>query len=244
MIQVIHRALDILEYLSKNPDTRKNLKDISTELNLNAGTCANIIKTLINRKYIVKDPKRDYLLGPMAFTLTGNSNYRTDIVNAAHPELDNFTQKWNENSLIAIIEEDLRIVLRSSNSSNSIQANTDNHKRAYNTAVGRILLAKLKEEELKKFIQKYGPPTLEEWPEVKGDEKILRQQLSKCNKLGYATITNSEEIIAFAAPIMRNEVAVAGIGIFIPMYRFKKSSQKSLINDLIATAEAIAVKLG
>jgi len=243
MIQVINRALNILEYLAKNQETRKNLKDISTEFNLNAGTCANILKTLITRKYVVKSEKRDYALGPMAYSLTGSGNYRMDLVNTANSELDKLTKKWNENSLIAIIEEDLRIVLLSSYSINSIQASTESHKKAYNTAVGRILLAKLNEDELKRFIAMYGLPTFEQWPEVKGDEKVLQQLLSKCNKLGFATIVNSEEIIAFAAPVMRNSMAVAGIGIYIPTFRFKKSSQNELINDLMAACKAVGEKL-
>lgn len=243
MIQVIHRALDILEYLAKHKDSRNSLKDISTALDLNAGTCANIIKTLIIRKYIVKDPNRDYLLGPMAFALTGNENYRKDLVDASKPELDSLTEKWKENSLIAILEENMRLVLARSNSTNSIQANTDDHKKAVYTATGRLLLAYLKEEELKKFIHKHGLPSKEEWPEVKSKEKLFIKELEKIKEQGFAFHITLEDIFGLAAPVMRGEEAIAAVGIFMPIYRNKKSSQKQLIKDLKATAEAIAKKL-
>ncbi|MBC8033190.1 MAG: helix-turn-helix domain-containing protein [Chitinophagaceae bacterium] len=243
MIQVINRALDILEYLAKHKDSRASLKDISTELNLNAGTCANIIKTLTNRKYIVKDPKREYLLGPMAYNLTGNENYKKDLVDAAKPELENLTRKWNENALVAIVEGDMRTILARSNSSNSLQANTENQKKAYYSAIGRLLIAKLKEEELKKFIVKYGLPTEDEWPEIKDKENSFMLQLNKIRKQGFAVMVNAEQIVGFAVPIILNDITIAGIGMYMPTFRFKKLNQSEIINDLRATAEAIVSKL-
>lgn len=243
MIQVVNRALDILEYLSKNQDSRNSLKDISTELNLNAGTCANIIKTLIQRQYVAKDAKRDYLLGSMAYALTRSGSYKKELVRAAKPELDKLTQTWNENSLLAIVEENTRVILASSDSSNNVQANTQDHKKAYHTAVGRVLISKLPPEELNKFIAKYGLPTQDEWSEVKKSEKLLKQHLTKISEQGYAGILNNEEVIGFAVPVIHSGVAVAGVGIYMPAFRFKKSQQKKIIQSLISTAENIAKKL-
>ena len=47
MIQVINRALNILEILAQEPDKEFGLSEISTTVELNAGTCANILKTLV-----------------------------------------------------------------------------------------------------------------------------------------------------------------------------------------------------
>ena len=54
MIQVINRALDILELIAEEPEKQKSLSEISEKLDLNSGTCANIIKTLVSRNYINK----------------------------------------------------------------------------------------------------------------------------------------------------------------------------------------------
>ena len=54
MIQVINRALDIIEFIAREPEKPKSLSDIANTLELNAGTCANIIKTLVERNYIEK----------------------------------------------------------------------------------------------------------------------------------------------------------------------------------------------
>ena len=66
MIQVIHRALNIMEYIALDPERPKGLGDIAERMDLNAATCANIIKTLVTRKYLVKlEKQKGYLLGPM-----------------------------------------------------------------------------------------------------------------------------------------------------------------------------------
>ena len=109
--------------------------------------------------------------------------------------------------------------------------------------MGRVLIANFSTEELNKFISKYGLPTQEEWPEIKGSEKSLRQQLKKINEQGYAIILNNEEVIGFAVPIIHNGQTAAGIGMYMPAFRFKKAHQKKIIQSLVSTAAAIAKKL-
>ena len=57
MIQVIHRALDIVEFIARDPDKEFGLGEIAESLELNKGTCANIIKTLVNRGYLDQSGK-------------------------------------------------------------------------------------------------------------------------------------------------------------------------------------------
>ena len=49
MIQVIHRALNILELIARDRNKEYGLSEIADRLGLNHGTCANIIKTLVVR---------------------------------------------------------------------------------------------------------------------------------------------------------------------------------------------------
>jgi DNA-binding IclR family transcriptional regulator len=66
MIQVIHRALNIMEYVAADPERPKELGDIAEDLKLHSATCANIIKTLVTRQYLVKlEKQKGYLIGPM-----------------------------------------------------------------------------------------------------------------------------------------------------------------------------------
>ena len=71
MIQVINRALNILEILAQEPDKEFGLSEIATAVELNAGTCANILKTLVYRNYVEQSGiKKGYKLGYMVYQLT------------------------------------------------------------------------------------------------------------------------------------------------------------------------------
>lgn len=87
MIQVIHRALNIMEYIATDPERPKELGDIAEELKLHAATCANIIKTLVTRQYLVKlEKQKGYLLGPMFHRMgKGNAESKTSAGAARKP---------------------------------------------------------------------------------------------------------------------------------------------------------------
>ena len=127
MIQVINRAIDILEYVAKEPESPKPLGEVATALSLNAGTCANIIKTLVERKYLDKHPnQKGYTLGSMAYNLTGNDGYKKDLIEAARNELETLTKKLNENSLLTILKENNRITVLSAQGNNEIRSSSVN----------------------------------------------------------------------------------------------------------------------
>ena len=75
MIQVINRALNILEILAQEPDKEFGLSEIATAVELNAGTCANILKTLVYRNYVEQSgTKKRYKLGYMIILTIQNSS--------------------------------------------------------------------------------------------------------------------------------------------------------------------------
>jgi len=87
MIQVIHRAIDILEFVARDPERPKLLGEISAGINLKPGTCANIVKTLTLRGYLEKlDAQKGYLPGKQLYTLLGNTGYKKDLIEAADLE--------------------------------------------------------------------------------------------------------------------------------------------------------------
>src|SRR5690242_10957755 len=117
MIQVIHRALDILELVSDEPGKSKTLTEIADQLHLNHGTCANILKTLVSRNYIEKLPgKKGYQLGHMTTELSGKKNLRERLVSSAREEMENLTKKFNENTLLSILKGNQRVAILRVNS--------------------------------------------------------------------------------------------------------------------------------
>jgi DNA-binding IclR family transcriptional regulator len=74
MIQVIHRAFDVLELLASQPERVFSLGEIAEAAELNRGTCSNILKTLAARSYVTRLSGRGgYRLGSMASPWEGQA---------------------------------------------------------------------------------------------------------------------------------------------------------------------------
>lgn len=243
MIQVINRALDILEYIAIEPDKPKPLGEIADDLNLNAGTCANIIKTLVTRKYLEKiDKQKGYCLGSKAYEISGNEGYQKGLVDAAREEMENLTKKINENSLLCLLKGDIREVILRVQSKNDLQANTASEKKACDTASGRLLIAMLAETELEKFISKYGVPTTEEWEGV-SDTKSFYKQLNKIRTQGYAIQITINQIIGLALPIYKKGKVPAAVSIYMPVLRFNNLDKENIIRLVKKATDKITKKL-
>lgn len=243
MIQVINRAIDILEFIAKEPERAKTLGEIAEALKLNAGTCANIIKTLVDRRYIEKlDKQRGYLLGQMPYVLSGNEGYQKSLVDAAREEMESLTKKTNENSLLCVLKGDIRLVIFKVQSDNDLQANTAREKRVYDTSSGRLLLAMLSDEELKKFIERYGLPLRDEWDGV-SDEKTLIKYIRKIRKDGFASQITKNQIIGLAFPVFKNEKVIASLSVYMPVFRYNNADRADILRNIKKTAERISKKL-
>jgi predicted transcriptional regulator len=89
VIKVIEKALNILELLSSDQSKEFMLREIADTLNMDHGTCANIIKTLSTRGYVHQDaPRRGYKFGYMMFKLTNTAVNNEELTKMAREEID------------------------------------------------------------------------------------------------------------------------------------------------------------
>jgi DNA-binding IclR family transcriptional regulator len=228
VIQVIQRALDILEFVAKDPERPKVLGEIYKDLGLNAATCANIVKTLVARGYLDKlNRQKGYILGPLAYGLGGNPGYKKELVDAAKDEMEKLTKKLNENSLLCLLKGDLRVVIERIQSNNDLQANTAVEKRAYDSASGRLLVSMLPELELENFITKYGLPNTDEW-EGATSAKTFRKQINNIRSVGFAQQITRNQIIGIAFPVKKDEAVIAALSVYMPLVRFNKLKKESI----------------
>jgi DNA-binding IclR family transcriptional regulator len=242
MIQVIHRAFDILEFIAKEPEKPKTLSEIAGSLQLNAGTCANIIKTMIERRYIDKIEKKGYVLGANAYNIGGGDSYKRKLLEVAREEMELLTHVLDENSELTVLQNNLRIVLLRVSSNHDLQVRAASERIAYDTASGRIMIAFLPETALEKYVEKYGLPTVEEWREAT-TEKNLKREIGKIKADGYAIRTTKEQIFGIAVPIFVNDKTVAGLGVYMPEFRYEKYDKKKIIERIIQSGKKINEKL-
>ena len=235
MIQVINRALDILELLSKNLEKEHALNEISGPLNLNSGTCSNIIKTMVSRGYIEK--KKGYTLGRQAYYLTNNFSKETEIIKSAIIPMKHLSNILKESCVLSVLKNNTRRTLHNEIFIREIQANPGDELNAYQTATGKLLLAYLDPTDRNNFIKTYGLPG-ESWPLASSENKLITE-LQKINKCGYAIHYTEADIVGVAMPIYNKERVVAGIGVYLPVIRYTDVMKEKIFENLKITAQSI-----
>ena len=227
MIQVINRALNILEILAQEPDKEFGLSEIATTVELNAGTCANILKTLVYRNYVEQSgTKKGYKLGYMVYQLTRDNSYNTELIDLVKVPIDNLRDSINETVILSVIKGNKRILLNESQCTHEIQVRTTNESSVYRATTGRMILAHYSPKELNDFIDKIGLPTEEEWPEVKTKSELI-QLLNDIRTKN----------------ILKKGKVIASLGIYLPDIRFGKSEKNNIIKQLKKTTDLINEKI-
>jgi DNA-binding IclR family transcriptional regulator len=243
MIQVINRAIDILEYVSIDKENPKLLGQIAKDLDLNAATCANIVKTLVSRGLLQKsDTQKGYLLGKALYAMGNKGVDYQRIIDAADDEMLHIAKELNENCLLAVMNGDCRKVIHRRHCSQLIQANTLDEKKAYDSSTGRLLLAMLPNHELDSFIKRHGLPSTAIWNDA-NTKKQFMLQMELIRRNGYALIEDSVQVIGIAAPIYQQTKVVASLSIYLPAFRFTNVMRKEMISIITVSAKKISEKL-
>lgn len=235
MIQVIHRALNILEYLSTDAEKEFRLSEIADELKLNHGTCANILKTLTDRNYVEQaEAKKGYKLGYMSYKLGNSDSYNRELTDIAKEFMDELGKELNEVLILSVIKNDKRLVLYETFPDQELQVHTKPESSIYKATTARTIIAYYSPKELNDLIERIGLPSEEDWPEIKTKEN-LQLQLDVIRKNNMEIYCNKNHIISIGAPIFKNNKVVASLGIYLPEARYGNNEKKripTLIRDI------------
>lgn len=243
MIQVLHRAFDILELIAKDNSRALSLGEIASALQLNHATCANIIKTMVTRNYLEQlGPKKGYKLGYMAYQVVGNSSFEGKLKRSATEFMEGLTAQINETNLLAILRGQNRVIVHQVHAEHELMVRSSIEKNAYNSASGRLLVATLPEGEQSAFIEKYGLPTHEVWSEATTKAQ-LKRELDAIRDRGYARQLTPSHICGLACAVKENEQVVASLSVYLPVSRLIGEKEAQVIAALQETALRISEKL-
>jgi IclR family KDG regulon transcriptional repressor len=244
MIQVVNRALDLLELIANDPEKPKALHELAGSLQLNHGTCANILKTLVYRGYVEQiGAKKGYVLGAKSYGLTNNQDYQKDLIEAARGPMNSLTSEVNENCLLAILKDNQRVAIYQTSAEQDLQVRTSETKAVYDSASGRLLLAMLPKEKQVRYVAKYGLPSTITWPEIQSEERLYEKLIIiNREKLAIQAVPN-RQVIGLAVPVYKAGVAIASLSIYLPEYRYMALDKQKLIQSLKVCAEEIINRL-
>lgn len=239
MIQVLHRAFDILEYIASDKSRAHPLSAIAKHMEIHPATCANIIKTMVLRGYLSQVSKKEgYKLGQQAYALTDNYELKEVLIPASEVPMAALAKRLNEGVILAVLNAQQRVILLDRKSTHEIQVINKSHKDVYTTSTGRVMLAFMQEAQLEKFVSNYGLPNPALWPQVQSQADLV-QELAKIKSRALAIQTSQSGIVGLAVPLFKQEEVVASVGVYLPAHRYAPSLHEEIIEGLQTCAEVI-----
>lgn len=244
MVQVVIRALDILEFVALSGKEPVQLIKIAEHMKLSQPTTANIVKTLLQKNYLEQlGRKTGYRLGLGAYQLTGNLSYNQDLTLAAKEALGELTKQANETSLVAVIRNNKRVILHMEECDQALQVRTTMVADVYPTSTGRILMAFMPQKDLEKLVSSLGFPSKKLWAGTQTWDG-LKGALAEIREKEFVEVTSVLHTVAFGIPIYKNNDVIASLGLYIPESRFTSLQKEKLSRLMRKAAKKITEQIG
>jgi DNA-binding IclR family transcriptional regulator len=105
------RTLDVLELLARNPAIGLRYVDIVQELELNQGTAHTILKTLVDRGWVSRDPgDKTFTLGPAIAAIGARADQARPLMHSARRTAKNLAEELGfATSVIEQVNDELRV---------------------------------------------------------------------------------------------------------------------------------------
>jgi IclR family pca regulon transcriptional regulator len=239
-------------FTSKRPEL--GISELADELEMSKSTVHRYAVTLVALGYLEQlNSSHKYRLGLRVADLGMSALNATGLKEHAHPSLEELRQTSGYTVSMAVLDgADIRYLDRLP-SFRREQAKVDLDLRpgsalpAHRTAMGKVLLAHLPEDELRRRIDGLGEPVGHAQQTVAG-KGALRLELAQVREAGLAVNgkEHASELLSIAVPV-RNDVGdvVAAIDMTA---RAGTISRDQLLDafraHLIATADRISARLG
>jgi len=249
-IRTLDNSLSVLEALSQY-NSPMSIKEVSERLQIYPSTVHRILDTLKYRGYVEQDPDtQKYQLGLKLVELGMSKLYQMDLTKEAAPYLKELVNQWNETVYLGVLAEGKVLVVAREDSTRNIRMVSEIGRRvpAHCTALGKVLLAYLPEEERKKILEEKKLPRFTKNTII--DKEKLEKELQKVKEQGFALDRGEYEdgLHCVAAPIRNYQERVVGaISIAGPAFRInvdKINNQNYLKEAVIQTSEKISKRLG
>jgi len=246
-IQSLGRAFAILEEVARHRDGI-GLADLSKRVGLHNSTTFHLVKTMVSLGYIrqEKDTKR-YRVGRPLFALAASSLDEIEMVNLATPVLEDLSRETGESAHFAVRMGDAVVVIARTSGPGAFQL-TDRVgvvRPAHCTALGKIILASLRPDQLDRFLQRVElkPSTEKSITDI----AVLLREIEEIRESGIA-FDDGEfnlEVRCVAVPVKDFTGQVTGtLGISGPVWRLSIQALQRRAKILQAAADRLSAEFG
>jgi IclR family acetate operon transcriptional repressor len=242
----LHRALTILEHLSKSAGL--GVTQIAQELKMPKNTVLRILMTFSARGYLDRDElTKQYRIGSKLLTLGHAALHDVSLVERSLDIMRSLRDETSESVLIGTLDKSDGIVLEEMPSPQKIKVvvGVGEHFPLYTAAPAKAMIAALPDAErdarvkgitFKRFNQRT----------ITTREKFLKE-LEEARERGFA-VDNEEEVEGIycigSAVLNHQQYPVGAIWITLPTFRLEASKLPALSKAVREAARAISLRYG
>jgi len=219
-IESLIKGLETLRAFSDNPEGLR-LPEVTKLTGLPKATAYRFLQTLLDQNYLYYLPgSGTFRLGPKVMSLGFAALLSLDIADLARPYLEELSRRINQNVNLGTLDgvEVVYLVRIKVRSILGINLTVGSRISAYNSAIGKALLAYLSRDKLQAIIDNISrDPVVAS--RIGGNGRILKRQLSVVRKQGYA-LSDGEFVrglASIAVPVRNANGSVEG-AINVPVF--------------------------
>jgi IclR family KDG regulon transcriptional repressor len=246
-VQSLARAFTIMEEIARNRDGI-GLAELSKRVGLHNSTTFHLVKTMVSLGYVrqMKDSKR-YRIGRPLFALAASALDEVEMVSLATPVLEELSRETGESAHFAVRQGDAVVVLARTGGKGAFQL-TDRAgalRPAHCTALGKIMLASLRPDQLKRFLER-----VELKPSTKKsitDPTVLLRDIAEIRRSAIAFDDGefNAEVRCVAVPVYNFTGEVIGaLGISGPIWRMTDQVLQSRAKLVQSAASRLSAEFG
>ena len=242
-VQSLGRAFAILEEVARHREGI-GLAELSKLVGLHNSTTFHLAKTMVSLGYLrqEKDSKR-YRIGRPLFALAASALDEIEMVNVATPILEELSRETSESSHFAVRMGDAVVVIARTSGPGAFQL-TDRVgvvRPAHCTALGKIILASLRPDQLKRFLERIDmkPSTKKSITDI----PVLLREIAEIKRSGVAFDDGefNPEVRCVAVPVTDFTGQVIGaLGISGPIWRLSNQALHNSAQIVQAAANRLS----
>jgi IclR family transcriptional regulator, KDG regulon repressor len=246
-VQSLSRAFAILEAVARHREGI-GLAELSKLVGLHNSTTFHLAKTMVSLGYIrqERDSKR-YRVGRPLFALAANALDEIEMVNVATPIMEELSRQTGESSHFAVRMGDAVVVIARTSGPGAFQL-TDRVgvvRPAHCTALGKIILAALRPDQLKRFLER-----VELTPSTKKsitEPAVLLREIAEIRRSAVAFDDGefNPEVRCVAVPVYNFTGDVVGaLGVSGPIWRMTDQMLQVRARAVKAAAGQLSAEFG
>ncbi|MEZ5844705.1 MAG: IclR family transcriptional regulator [Hyphomicrobiaceae bacterium] len=246
-VQSIERAFAILEEVARRRDGVR-LAELARSLGLHTSTTFHLVKTMVKLGYLRQvSEDKTYRIGTLLFRLAGSALDDVEMSGLAAPVLERLSAATGETSHFAIRSGDDVIVLARTVGSGAFQLadRVGAVRPAHATALGKILLSGLEEDQLLAYLERRPPTALT--PRTITDTQLLVHEIRVVGSKGIAYDDGefNTEARCVAVPVRDFTGRIIGaIGISGAVWRLSLQALNEKTMHVQAAAGQLSVAFG